>query len=146
MPSPARTTPGPSRAIIGQVPPPTYHCDGRAMASDTTSLSLSEFTSRQTMICLPEHGLDRRLLPAQGVEADLACVEIELRADQAVGPPRIDRIAPFQQPHRTGGVRTPHEDDPTARIGLQVQLPGHREGPTGRGRIDPLGSPPPHGG
>jgi hypothetical protein len=46
------------------------------------------------MIYLPEHGLDRRLLPTQGVEPDLARVEIELRAHQAVGPPRIDGIAP----------------------------------------------------
>src|SRR5512135_1230762 len=108
------------------------------MASDTTSLSLAEFTPRQAMIYLPQHGLDRRLLPTQGVEADLARVEIELRTDQAVGPPRIDRIAPFQQPHRPDGVRAPHEDDPTAGVGLQVQAPGHREGTTGRGRIDPL--------
>ena len=78
------------------MPPPTYHFDGQAMATDTTSLSLSEFTFRYTMIYLPKHGLDRRLLPTQGVDADLARVEIELRADQAVGPPRIDRIAPFQ--------------------------------------------------
>src|SRR4051794_11339931 len=73
------------------------------MVSDTTSLSLKEFTFRQPMIYLPKHGLDRRLLPTQGVESDLACIEIELRADQAVGPPRIDRIAPFQQPNRPGG-------------------------------------------
>ena len=32
--------------IIGQMPPPTYHFDCQAMASDTTSLSLSEFTFR----------------------------------------------------------------------------------------------------
>src|SRR3954453_1010310 len=38
------------RGVNGQMPPPTYHCDGQAMASDTTSLSLSEFTPRQTMI------------------------------------------------------------------------------------------------
>src|SRR4051795_1869531 len=116
------------------------------MASDTTSLSLSEFALRQPMIDLPEHGLDRRLLPTQGVEADLARVEIELRADQAVGPPRIDRIAPSQQAHRPGGVRAPHEDDPTARMVLQVQPPGYREGPTGRGQIDPLRATRPHGG
>jgi hypothetical protein len=82
--------------IKGQMPPPTYHCGGQVMASDTTSLSLPEFTVRQPMICFPQHGLNHRLFPAQGVEADLARVEIELRADQAVGPPRIDRIAPFQ--------------------------------------------------
>src|SRR5512135_1306134 len=82
--------------IRGQMPPPTYHCGGQVMASDTTSLSLPEFTVRQPMICFPQHGLNHRLFPAQGVEADLARVEIELRADQAVGPPRIDRIAPFQ--------------------------------------------------
>src|SRR3954468_12550328 len=128
------------------MPPPPYHCDGQAMASDTTSLSLSEFTSRQTMIDLPEHGLDRRLLPTQGVEPELARVEIELRAHQAVGPPRIDREAPFQQTHRPGGIRAPHEDDATAGMGLQVQLPGLREGPTGRGRIDPLRATRPHGG
>src|SRR5512135_1559481 len=116
------------------------------MASDTTSLSLAEFTPRQAMIYLPQHGLDRRLLPTQGVEADLARVEIELRTDQAVGPPRIDRIAPFQQPHRPDGVRAPHEDDPTAGVGLQVQAPGHREGTTGRGRIDPLHATGSHGG
>src|SRR5512135_399011 len=115
------------------------------MASDTTSLSLAEFTPRQAMIYLPQHGLDRRLLPTQGLEADLARVEIELRADQAVGPPRIDRIAPVQQPHRTGGVRASHEDDAAVRMGLQVQLPGRGEGATGRGRIDPLRAPGPHG-
>src|SRR3954454_20838054 len=98
------------------------------------------------MIDLPEHGLDRRLLPTQGVEPDLARVEIELRADQAVGPPRIDRIAPFQQTYRPGGVRAPHEDDATAGMGLQVQLPGHRDGPTGRGRVDPLRATRPQGG
>src|SRR4051812_16334556 len=117
------------------------------MASDTTSLSsLTEFTSRQPMIDLPQHGLDRRLLPTQGVEADLARVEIELRADQAVGPSRIDREAPLQQPHRPDGVRAPHEDDPTARMGLQVQPPRRSEGPTGRGRIDPLRATGPHCG
>ena len=47
------------------------------------------------MIYLPKHGLDRRLLPTQGVESDLARIEIELHADQAVGPPRIDREASF---------------------------------------------------
>ena len=58
------------------------------------------------MIYLSQHGLDRRLLPTQGVEPNLVRVEIELRADQAVGPPRIDRIAPFQQTHRpTASVR-----------------------------------------
>src|SRR3954447_7795060 len=103
------------------------------MASDTTSLSFKEFTFRQPMIDLSQHGLDRRLLPTQGVEPDLARVEIELRADQAVGPPRIDRIAPFQQPHRPDGVRAPHEDHATARMSLQVQLPRRGEGPTGRG-------------
>ena len=72
------------------------------------------------MIDLPKHGLDRRLLPTQGVESDLARIEIELRADQAVGPPGIDRIAPFQQAHRPGGVRASHEDDMTAGRGLQV--------------------------
>src|SRR4051795_9211716 len=97
------------------MPPPTYYCDGRAMASDTTFLSLSKPTFRQPMICLPEHGLDRRLLPTQGVDADLARGEIELRADQAVGPPRIDRMAPFQQTHRPGGVRASHEDDAATR-------------------------------
>src|SRR5690348_8567292 len=102
----------------GQLPPPTYHYGSLAMASDTTSLSLLEFTSWQSMIDLPQHGLDGRLLPTQGVDADLARIEIELRADQAVGPPRIDRIAPFQQPHRPGAVRAPHEDDATARMGL----------------------------
>src|SRR6059058_3792335 len=120
------------------MPPPTYHFDGRAMASDTTSLSLSEFTFRQPMIDLPEHGLNRRLLPTQGVDAELARVEIELCADQAVGPPRIDRMAPFQQAHRPGGIRAAHEDDPAARMGLQVQPPVRGEGATRRGRIDPL--------
>src|SRR3954469_23488818 len=118
----------------GQIPPPTYQSGGQAVASDTTSLSLSEFTSRQPMIYLPQHGLDRRLLPTQGVDADLARVEIELGADQAVGPPRIDRMAPLQQAHRPDGIGSPYEDDPTAGMGLQVQPPGHREGPTGRGR------------
>src|SRR3954466_1949574 len=99
------------------MPPPTYRCGGQAVTSDTTSLSLSEFTSRQPMIYLPQHGLDRRLLPTQGVDADLARVEIELGADQAVGPPRIDRMAPLQQAHRPGGVRAPHEDDAAARRG-----------------------------
>src|SRR3954465_12609036 len=108
------------------------------MASDITSLSLSEFTSRQPMIDLPEHGLDRRLLPTQGVDADLARVEIELGADQAVGPPRIDRTAPLQQAPPPGGVRAPHEDDPAARMGLQVQLEGRGESATGWRRIDPL--------
>src|SRR3954451_4470226 len=108
------------------------------MATDTTSLSLSEFTSRQPMIDLPEHGLDRRLLPTQGVEADLARVEVELRADQAVGPLRIDRIAPSPQAHRPGGVRASHEDDATAGMALLVQPPGDGESPTGPGRIDPL--------
>jgi hypothetical protein len=74
------------------------------MASDTTSLSLKEFTFRQLMIYLPKHGLDRRLLPTQGVESDLARIEIEPRADQAVGPTRINCIAPFQQPDRPDGV------------------------------------------
>src|SRR3954462_6315066 len=128
------------------MPPPTYHSGGRAVASDTTSLSLSEFTSRQPTIYLPQHGLDRRLLPTQGVEADLARVEIELRADQAVGPSPIDREASFQQAHRPDGVRAPHEDEATARMGLQVQPPWRGEGPTGRGRIDPLRAPRPHGG
>src|SRR6476620_2441072 len=114
------------------MPPPTYHRDGQAMASDTISLSLSEFTSRQPMICFPKHWLDRRLLPTQGVESDLARVEVELRADQAVGPPRVDRIGPFQQPHRPDGVRSPHEDDAAVGVGLQVQPPGHREGTTRR--------------
>src|SRR5689334_8488985 len=131
---------------MGQMPPPTYHFDGQAMASDTTSLSFPKFTSRQTMIDLPEHGLGRRLLPTQGVDADLARVEVVLRADQAVGPPRIDRIAALQQTDRPGGIRAPHEDDPTAGMGLQVQPPGHREGPTGRGRVDPLRATRPHGG
>ena len=116
------------------------------MASDTTSLSLSEFTFRQPMICFPKHGLDRRLLPPQGVESDLARVEVELRTDQAVGPPRIDRIAPFQQPHRPDCVRSPHEDDATAGVGLQVQPPRLREGTTGRGRSDSLRATCPHGG
>jgi hypothetical protein len=31
-------------------------------------------------------------------------------------------------------------------MGLQVQPPGHGEGATGRGRIDPLRAPRPHGG
>ena len=128
------------------MPPPTYHYGGQAMASDTTSLSLLEFTFRQSMIYFSQHGLDRRLLPTQGVDADLARIAIELRADQAVGPPRIDREAPFQQPHRPGAVRAPHEDDATARMGLQVQPPRRGEGPTGRGRIDPLRATGPHGG
>src|SRR3954468_22425063 len=116
------------------------------MARDITSLSLSEFTLRQPMIYLPEQGLNRRLLPTQGVDADLARVEIELRADQAVGPPRIDRMALFQQTHRPGGVRASHEDDATARVGLQVQPEGRGESATGRGRIDPLRATGPHGG
>src|SRR3954468_9959390 len=108
------------------------------MASDTTSLSLSKFTFWQTMIHLPEHRLGRRLLPTQGVEPDLARVEVELRADQPVGPPRIDQMAPFQQPHRSGGVCAPYKNDPPPRGGLQVQLPGRREDAAGRSRIDPL--------
>jgi hypothetical protein len=72
------------------------------------------------MIQLFQHGLRPRSSPPQGVEPHPARGEVELDADQAIGPPRIDREAAPQHRHRSRGIRPPQMHDLAPGLRLEV--------------------------
>ena len=113
------------------------------MASDSNSRSLLEPPARQFIGDLAEERLMVRLAASQGVEAEAARVEVDLGTDQPVGPRGVDLEAAAQHLHGPLRVGAPQEDQPAARVGLQVQRPALGERPTARGRLDPRRGPQP---
>ncbi len=90
------------------------------------------------MIHLLQHGLHLRLSPPQGEEPHPPRGEVELDADQAIRPLRIDGEAVPQHLHRSRGIRPPQVHDPALGMRLEVQPPPLREGASRRGGLDPV--------
>ncbi len=90
------------------------------MASPSNSRSLAELPARQAIGHLAQQRLLIWLTPPQGVEPDAAGVEIDLGADQAVGPRRGDLESTSQQLHGTPLAGPPQVDQSATRVGLQV--------------------------
>src|SRR4051812_25757036 len=111
------------------------------MANPSNSRSLTEPPARQSIGGLAEQRLSARLTPPQGVEPDATGVEIDLGGDQPVRPRCIDLEPTAQQLHGPVLAGPPQVDEPTTRVGLQVQLPPLGERPSGWGRLDPRRGP-----
>src|SRR5215831_20689289 len=100
------------------------------MTRASTGKSLTERPPRRHIGRLVDHGLLLRCPPAQGVEADPLRLEVYLGPDQALLPQGVHGESPAQQLHLALRVAPPQEDQPSLRVGLQVQTPARREGAT----------------
>ena len=88
------------------------------MASDSIPRSLLEPPARQLVRHLSQQRLVSGIAPSQGIEADLAGIEVHLGADQAVRPRRIDLEVAAQQLDAAGGRRQPHR----GQVGVVIVL------------------------
>jgi hypothetical protein len=64
---------------------------------------------------------------AKRMEADGLGAEIDLAADQAVGPEGIRLEGMPEQAHRAGRRGTPNENHDSGGLSLQIRLPRGRE-------------------
>jgi hypothetical protein len=88
---------------------------------------------------LSEQGLKRGFAASEGVEADGVGVEIDLAADKAVRPERVDGESMAEQADLTVIVGASEEDDLAGGVSLKALLPGVWEGLSERGRQDTFG-------
>jgi len=116
------------------------------MASPSNSRSLREPPVRQPVGHLAEQWLAAWLAPSQGVEPDVAGVEVDHGADQPVGPRRVHLEPPPQRLHGPPLTGPPQGDDPPAGVRLEFQNPALGGRPAGRRRLDPRRGPHPGGG
>ena len=70
-----------------------------------------------------------RLTPAKRMEADGLGVEIDLAANEAMGPQGVYPERTTQQAHGTGLRTAADENERPDRVRLQIRLPGRREWP-----------------
>src|ERR1700746_617775 len=91
-----------------------------------TGRSVLEPPVGQPIVDLQDLRLTGRLFASQGEEADLVLVQIDLTADQAVGPhlPQIPGLP--QQGHLTEAVASPQVDQPAPGALLQLERPVRR--------------------
>src|SRR4051812_44460374 len=103
------------------------------MSGLSDSRSLLEPPARQPVGDLTEQRLSIRLAPPQGVEPDLAGVEVDHGADQPMRPRGVHLEPPTQQFDGPLLAGPPQVDDLPAGLRLQVQLPALGEWPARRG-------------
>src|SRR4051794_30611576 len=97
------------------------------MTSASTWRSLAERAVRQHIRRLAGQRLLVRGTAAQGVEADVPCLEVHFGPDQAMLPQRAYGEGPAQQLHLPLPVAAPQEHQPPLRVRLQVQAPASGE-------------------
>src|SRR6266498_4322784 len=102
-----------------------------------TERSVLEAAVGQPIVHFEDLRLTGRLLAAQGEEADLVLVQIDLTTDQAVGPHLPERPGLPQYGHLAVGGASPQVDQPATGPLLQVELPANGEGTPVRAGLDP---------
>ena len=102
-----------------------------------TVLSVLEAPIGQPIVHFQDLWLTGRLLAPQSEEAELVLVQIDVTANQAVGPDLAKRPGLSQQRHLAQAVAAPQVDQTALRSLLQVQLPARRERPAIRRGLDP---------
>src|SRR6266849_2204319 len=80
-----------------------------------------------------------RLTAAKGVEADELGTEIDLAANKAMGPKRIDVEGATQQAHDASLGAAANEDHQTVGIRLKIRLPRGEERTPWGSCLDPRG-------
>src|SRR5947209_19390095 len=101
-----------------------------------TGRSVLEAPIGQPIIHFQDLWLTGRFLAAEGKEADLVSVQIDVTANQAVGPDLAKRPGLAQQDHRAVAIAPPQVNQPAARPLLQIQLPTRGEPPAVRIGLD----------
>ncbi len=105
-----------------------------------TSRSLVEALSGKHIRRLLQERLRGWLSSSERVEPDRVRVEIDLAADEALGPQGVNGEGAPEQLDTPALRRAPDEDDHALGMGLQIRLPLAGEGAPRRGRLDPLRS------
>src|SRR5690348_4266863 len=93
------------------------------MANDSIPRSLLEPPAGQRVGHFAQQWLVARVAPPQRIKADAPGVEIDLGADQAVGPRGVDLEVAAQQLGPAGRPGAPQVNDSAARPGLEIQGP-----------------------
>src|SRR5262249_5422863 len=99
--------------------------------------SVAEAARGQPIIYFQDLRLTRRFFAAEAEEADLVEVEIDLTADQAVGPDQAQPPGLAPQAQGAVAIAASGVDQPPAGSLVQLQLPVRREGPALGGGLDP---------
>jgi len=114
-------------APIGQVSEPLGQRRHDPKGSARASRSLVKGLSWKDVGSLAKEWVVSGLPSAKRMEADGLGAEIDLAADQAVGPEGIRLEGMPEQAHRAGRRGTPNENHDSGGLSLQIRLPRGRE-------------------
>ena len=123
-------------SVMGQVSVPLGRTEHESMGGAITSRSLDEASSWKAVGRFVQERLVMRLTPAKRMEADGLGVEIDLAANEAMGPKGVYPEGATQQAHGTSLRTVADEDERANRVRLQIRLPGRRERPPCGSRLD----------
>src|SRR6267142_429643 len=112
----------------------------RMLTSASTSRagkSVLEPAVGEPVVHLQDLGLTGRVLAPKDEEADLVVVEIDVTANQAIGPHLAELPCPPEQCHGAGAVASPQVNQPATRPFLQLERPAGGESSAVRSSLDP---------
>src|SRR5438045_3273535 len=99
-----------------------------------------ESSTRMPVLHTLDHRLLGRLSAPESVNAHLAPLKVHLGPDQTIQPMAVHLESAAEPVHHPRGLGPPEINDRPSWPGWKVQLPSLGEGPSARGRLDPVGA------